>query len=190
MTRVAKGECSRPALVCSRAKSRGGCVYKAVPCEGVEETLRTRAAELVRDAPVAGEELRVEIEVVSTALDNIGEELEHLVAAVAAGGQAETLVAEIREWERQKGELEERLESLRQKQADTSNRLVERRLAELKEALEGGPLDIAAANRAMKLVADHVVVNWPETLLEIHWRFGGSKDLPGHCKDVSGMWPE
>lgn len=188
MTRVTKGsgdKAGQPYLVCTRAKSGSGCDYKAVHYSRIEDALIHNAAEIVSRAPVGtkGGELDRELENVEAALDNTEDAITYLLDFIEGGGEPnQTTRDRLAELEAEVDELGARRSELRERAAETSSKVIKRRLSELKTALTAKPLDRNRVNVALRTLVDRVVIDHEAGTLVIHWRHGGETE-------VSYTWP-
>lgn len=178
MTRVTKGSskrAGRPYLVCSRAKAGAGCEYRSVVLEDVERAIRERATELIfKDAMDEQDEdlirLQGELEAAQTEVRNYAD-------AVGGGSSSQTLLNRLVAAEERARHLTEAIAARVSHTQATREPLVEARMADLRDALTAEPFDVSSANTALRLCADHVVVEYRQGQLFVVWRHGGFTDL-------------
>lgn len=85
VTRVAKGDRSKPYLVCTKAKAGAGCKYEAIPYATIEGAFVDQLDDLCRDAPTSDADAQEAIEANETA---ISEATERLQRALRSKGKA------------------------------------------------------------------------------------------------------
>lgn len=180
MTRVYKGaKGGVPKLVCTRAKTGAGCNYHGVPVGQAEEALTRNAGWLVEQAPAGDDELDRTIEQHRVSLDVLDEHIGNLLRAIAEGAIGPAVNVRLGELETAKEILERRLSELEQQQSAQTGKLVERRLADLHDALTMRPWsawgaeDRQLANACLRQVVTAVVMNYRTGQLDILWKHGG-----------------
>jgi DNA invertase Pin-like site-specific DNA recombinase len=200
MTRVSKGSrarSGRPYLVCTSAKSGAGCTYKAVQCEIVERGVARLGEGIVSRASAAegSGELDATYNATIARIVEINEQLFRLTEAVATGAS--------RTIDRRIVELEEELLRLELRQVETRDRIdvshhafVQRRLANLGEALRdfsgggaGEPegegmsgnarsIQLQRANALLRTAVDGVTVDYRRKMLVFRWKHGKPTEEP------------
>lgn len=186
MTRVTKGARSRPAFVCTRAKSGAGCAYKGVRCDVIEAALYLSLPGALRGLEgAAGREAGLDAEAAAAqervdALENALEDLDYNLAQAqspAAMRRLERLVDQL------SANLEEAradLKRLQERQRFATGLTVQARVAKALEALqpaEGGR-STAAVNLALRSLFKRAVLDWPNTEIALDWTHGGTLVLP------------
>lgn len=177
MTRVNKGtraKAGKPYLVCAKAKAGAGCTYRAVPLHQIEEALRWHPADIVDGAAAVsdGSDLQGQRLEVWTAHSLEAEALENLLD-MAARAPSAALSQRIRATEARMDELKRKERELEARIAATHGSLVQRRLEQVKQALEADPLDVGKANVALRQVLSKVIVDYNEGALLLNWLHGG-----------------
>ena len=183
MTRVNKGSRGgRPYLVCAIAKAGAGCEYHAVRYPPIEEALLRDASWLTAETP-GDDALEAELAGVEESLDSVRRGLRRVLDAIQAGGETPSLRERLAELESNLRELEAEYHRLLEKREDMRGPLVEKRLEELREALEVEPLDRTKANTALRSAVDHAEIDYDTGAVRVMWKHGGES------KFVFGMPP-
>jgi DNA invertase Pin-like site-specific DNA recombinase len=173
MTRVWKGKRSAPKLVCAWAKVGGTCPYRSVSLADV-------TAALVRSAgnpfPSATAGLDTEIRDAEAALDATQEAIDNYAESIARTPSA-TLSKYLAGAEESAEKIKASLADLRAKAAQTDSLILQRRSARLKAALTAVPLDVAAANTALREVVSSVTVDYDRDALRMFWRHNGESEI-------------
>lgn len=175
MTRVSKGsrgKAGKAYLVCARAKVGAGCEYRAIPQEQLEVAIVAASGairEKAKQTATIADDLRqqvakakAELEQVEMRYANLSEEMQR-----SPSPQVRALfdnVAAVRE------QTESCLADLNRQMAAGGAHLVTKHAATAADALERSPLDIAAANAALRLVFNRAVISWRMDQVTLHWR--------------------
>ncbi len=178
MTRVSKGDPRRgglPKLVCTTAKAGAGCEYRSTSLSLVEYALRDSARELVYKDTL--EEQDPELDMLHERAAALGRNVANLVAALEQGSESPAILGRLRALEAEQREVTDGIRARTAHIADTREPLVERRLEDLRSALQAEPFDVEVANAALRLCASKVVVDFLSGNLLVHWRHGGVTDL-------------
>lgn len=188
MTRVTKGsgpKGGKPYLVCVKAKQGGGCTYKTVKLDLIEDALVGSAGMIVGEAPANGNEgdLQNQLVGLSEALDRNAEELEGLVEAYVSS-RSPAIQERLRKAEADRETLEAAHRELSERMESVQGPLLRKRLADLWEALGTKPLDIGKANLALRAMLSKVVVDYRSGTLDFEWKHGGWSGGPMYC------WPD
>lgn len=183
MSRVFKGggpKGGKAKLVCSAAKSRAGCSYKAVPVDEVEGALLDGWQHLLASTPAdsVAEGLTERRDNLAAALQAREEHLQDLAEAFdrnPSGNAArimQRVEAELRAMRDELDEAEERC-------AMADGGLISCRLGALQELMEDGEArqDRSVVNAAFKVLFARVVVDYREGALRFQWRQGGEATL-------------
>lgn len=172
MTRVNKGRGNGvPYLVCTTAKSGGGCRYRQVRIEGVEEAIRERASELfVSEMPAPDEALNVERDELEMQEHATLESIGRLLDEVERGGSSRALRERLSLQEEALVEIRTSLAKAKEKIGGDIRLSVERRLRSLVEMLERPDASPTAINSALRQTFSKCVVNYRTGCLEFHWR--------------------
>jgi len=172
MTRVNKGRGNGvPYLVCTTAKSGGGCRYRQVRIDGVEEAIRERASELfVSEMPAPDEALNVERDELEMQEHATLESIERLLDEIERGGSSRALRERLSLQEEALVEIRTSLAKAEEKIGGDVRLSVERRLRSLVEVLGRPDASPAAINNALRQTFSKCVVNYRTGCLEFHWR--------------------
>jgi DNA invertase Pin-like site-specific DNA recombinase len=173
MTRVFKGNGKKggvPKLVCVSAKAGFAfCEIHPVPLPLIEEAILRNADRFAVLVPNRDVELQSSIEAVDHELFETRHDLENLIGVLAKKPSA-AIEKRVRKMEGEADQLKAELADLRSKAEQTESRLVARRVERLEKALVAKPLDMAAANAALRECFEKVVVDYECGDLAIVWR--------------------
>lgn len=168
------------ALVCCRAKAEAGCKYKFVQLHLIEQALAVNADALAAEVPDTSAELGEEI----ATLEAQHRELEIRIydtAKLVAETPSKTLAQRIRDDE---AECDRILAEIARAQAQLqygSARRVRDSVTRMRAALQWhatDPGDAAGVNAALRECFEKIVVDYPRTRLELHWRHGQTTIVP------------
>lgn len=175
MTRVSKGEkgkAGKPFFVCTSAKVKAGCSYRAVSQHIVEQAF-IRDVELLGSlVPSKNLEMEDTIARVSDVWKSSLEEIAHLSDGVAQSGSP-TLVKALSAAEARCDALHEELKSLLAKAAASEPATQKLRLAELSKELSKSEPDVARINSLLRQVFQKIVIDYQEGCLRFVWQQGG-----------------
>ena len=179
MTRVMKGngkKGGKPKLVCTAAKSGARdldgtqfCTYTSVPLDAVEAALVWNADVFKRTVPARDPTLQADVEGYESELEVTLSQLENLLDVLSEKPSA-AIENRVRKLEAKADELRAELGDLRAKAEQSSSKLVTNRAERLNKALSTEPVDIAAANAALRECFSHVVVDYDDGDLICNWR--------------------
>lgn len=173
VTRISKGRWVY--LGCTTAHAKAGCTQPLVRYEAVAEAFIENAAAIVAEAPrgVDADEFEGLIVGADVVADELGEECQELLdeltrtkSAVVRARLAEKEAA----WEEAKAELRR----LRERREELATPQVRKRLAKLRETLRANPLNVPAANTAVKEALERVVIDPASSRLTLQWRHSDS----------------
>lgn len=179
MTRVTKGnrkKSGKPKLVCTRAKSGGGCKYHSVPLDEVEDAIIRKAAWLVDNIP-AGErrrELDEQADLIRAEIDGMELHLRELGEAVDRTGTSRVAAERLAKLGAEIDTAKAELEAIEERRRLVDGGLIRERaygFASAAQEFDGqhrGPL-----NAALKVLFEGVTVDYPNGQLVFHWRQGG-----------------
>jgi len=177
MTRVYKGKPPKGGtyLACATAKVGGDCEYHAVRYEPVETALLRDADRILDDAPAGDKGIDKQVENAEALLLHLHGQGENLLDAIAQRGISPTLSKRLLDVEQQVEAAREQYDTLLQQQADASEPLVARKIADLKAALRKKPLDRAVANALLRQLFSGIVVDYTgkTQTLTLNWKQGG-----------------
>ena len=184
MTRVSKGgstKSGKPYLVCAAAKAGAGCTYKAVSLTDVETALVLQRERLIGEIPAPvndGGDLRDELASLEAALAHDAEDIRNLAAAIARGPSV-ALRKALDDAEADHESVKRKRDDIQRRIAATQTPMLRHRFKMLNEALSAEPLDVGAANLALRAALSRVVVNYADRVnqLEMHWLHGGVSTL-------------
>jgi DNA invertase Pin-like site-specific DNA recombinase len=183
MTRVMKGERSRPTLVCASAKIGGDCKYVSVPLALIE-------AAFVRNAkmpiPRADNSIEQAIKEADAALDATLDSIETLLDQIERKPSL-ALRKRLDAHEAAGDRIRKNLADLQARAVETDSLLVRRRAARLKAALLTVPLNIGAANTALRETLTRVTVDYGARMLRLEWRHDGVTDIPYGFEDLGPL---
>lgn len=183
VTRVQKGERSKPKLVCTKAKY-GSCEggYQSVNVADVEAALREHGHAVVANAPLGEgtEALEAALEGTEAAFDAKSETLFQLIEELAT----EPSPAKRQAVRAAEGELEAIKADIEQLEADiiqNAPATVKARMAALERTLcpeEGdGPATPEELSQALQRACERVVIDWVSGSLLLDWRQGGQSRI-------------
>ena len=186
MTRVTKGSSRRagkPYLVCTKAKSGGGCQYKAVPLEPIEMALVEQADRIVGEVPPAqmADGLAKQAASIEARIDELTEEAKGLLSAVGRTN-SRTAVEELSAVETAIDEQRENLREIETQIIESRGPLIAGRLEQAKATLAEGAAN--ETNAVLKQLLTKVIVDYERGFLELLWRHGGESDLRFDARTV------
>ena len=173
MTRVNKGsekKRGKPYLVCIRAKTGAGCVYKAAPLHQIEDAIVEKAEEFLATMP--SEDAHLEEEWQRLLNSEVGHEeaISNTIDAIKAHGHSQALLGTLRQLEADRDEIKRKLIEVGEKAIAATTNRTKNTLDKLVEGLKAEPRDIPAINATMKQLFDRVEIDWPSGRLWFHWR--------------------
>jgi len=169
---------NRPYLVCSAAKPRGGCQNHPVPYEDVERCLVERRDEIVDTCPARdSKEIDQRLAGIEHAIRGAQKSLEHLLAAIQAGGRTTAVAHRIRDKEAELEDLRQQEAELIRRKSNIEGPALTLRLEELSAALAKLTEDRAPANVLLRDLLSRAVVDWRDGGLYLHWKHGGASRL-------------
>ena len=181
MTRVYKGKAPKGGvyLACAGAKEGHGCEYRAVRYEPVEAALLRDADRVLTEAPSGDTGIDKVVADTESLLLHLHDQAEHVLDAIAQHGISPALSKRLLEVEQQMDAAREEHDALLQQQADASELLVKRKIADLKAVLRKKPLNRAAANALLRQLFKGVVVDYTgkTQTLTLHWKQGGESTV-------------
>jgi chromosome segregation ATPase len=153
-----------------------------VRVDAVEEAIRERLPERLRDAPAGSRDAELDQQIVDAGeeLSRKAEELDNVERAIREGGEARRLVLMLQELEGEWEEARDTLRRLEARRAELAGRTVHSRIARAAEALggHGEPDNVAAINAALLAVFRRVVVDYEGGLLAFEYLHGGAVEVP------------
>lgn len=182
MTRVAKGNRSKPAYVCTRAKIGAGCEYRSVRCDAVQEALLRLLPGVLRNLEGATggvEGLDGAIGKATEQVDGLQERMDVLLDNLSYE-RSPAMVDRLRNLEAELRMAQEALQSLvERREAVTGLTVVaraERALAALEKPEE--QRSIPVINETLRRLFRKVTVDGPRGCMELEWTHGGTCRLP------------
>jgi DNA invertase Pin-like site-specific DNA recombinase len=178
MARVAKGARSRPAYVCSRAKSGAGCDYKSVKCELIEYALLQGLPARLRELEGAtGPEAGLDDAIIAAAgsVSGLQERIDVLLDNLSFE-RSPAMVQRLRDTEVDLQVAQEALQSLVERQAAVTGLTVQARVQRVLEALqpiEGEP-SVPVINQALRRIFRKAVIDYSTGRIELEWTHGGT----------------
>lgn len=199
-TRMSKGSKSRPSLVCSTAKNRAGCTYRAIPQEVLESAF---VDAIVRGVPGRKSEVRVleekitalkaQVEVVDGELSNLlevvksGERKNDEVLIETGQGWQYLLIHEMQAIEGRKRGLEEEIQLLRRKLQTAKPELVQALVTDLKETLATDRQNYKRLNDILLRLCSRVEIDYNRERMTVFYNHTDRitvVPLPGYKKIV------
>jgi DNA invertase Pin-like site-specific DNA recombinase len=167
-------------LVCSKGRYGAGCAYNTVSYKRLFSAFLTASKEwLLKDWPFAkeaGRALEEQIETLERDLDTTQDLLKTLKEGYKATSSS-TLLKDLTEAEAAKLDLSDRLAELRSQLDIVAEPLVDKRVQDLRAALEQEPLDIAKTNALLRAVFSGILLDPKEHCAEFVWRHGGESTV-------------
>ncbi len=185
MTRVNKGKRSRPTLVCVTAKSKGACIYKAVPVEHLHDAIRgvNMAYMLTEGMPAGDDRLQEEFDRLGAELGGIEDGIDRITDAIQEGKPHAPLMVRLEELEAVKSATRAALERVGGEiTAQLTNRL-QQAVGRLLDAIEAD--DMLEANKELRGVFFRAVVDWETGRLRWVWRHAPEVET-----ELMYAWPE
>ncbi|WP_421761657.1 recombinase family protein [Devosia sp.] len=182
MTQVAKGNRSRPVLVCSRAKVGAGCSYHSVPVEEIWAALHSHP--IAGTAPKGNTETQAAWERLEAARHGTVDHVTNLTKAIAEGGHSVALMDALAEAERELAGIEASARALADRARVETAKSVERRLGALQAALDNKETSAAALNTVLRENLSSVTVfpadpvNSTAASIAFLWLQGGQSSVP------------
>jgi DNA invertase Pin-like site-specific DNA recombinase len=166
-------------LVCAKAKIGAGCKkYRSVRYEQVEDAFLRNADWLLGTVP-AGDDGGVDEELERTEANIAGveDEIERLADAVQMDPSTSTLPQRLRAMEDELEALQRTQRELLQRQAEVAGPLVDRKLADLRAALEAETLDRARVNALLRQLLKSIIVDYRSGQIVFQWKHGGESEV-------------
>jgi DNA invertase Pin-like site-specific DNA recombinase len=163
-------------LACASAKQSGkDCTYHAVRYEPVEAAFLREADRVLNDAPAGDPSIDQAVENAENVLLALHDQVEKVLDAITQHGISAALSKRLLDVEQEVEAARTQLADLQQQQADASEPLVARKIADLKVVLGKKPLDRAAANALLRQLFSGVVVDYTgkSQALTLQWKQGG-----------------
>lgn len=160
MTRVMKGERSRPSYVCTKAKTGAGCAYRAVPVETVEAALVAyMGREIEAEWTASLDPMRQSVVHINGEETKLQKQIDRLTDLIADGHKSDAVLERL-------AKAEETLAFLRKARRDTRKRLAiaddataALRREQFAEIVTSFDLDRQAANLAARRWLNEVVID-------------------------------
>jgi len=172
MTRVSKGsgkKAGTPYYVCAKAKAGAGCTYKSVKVDMVESALLNTTDWWTVDVPFVENDAGTRIEQIDAAIEAIDTAIRNTVELLTTGPSV-ALRDRLRELEDEKERLEEEWGAVTAELQAASSRLLETRLAELREVLQADEIDRTRGNSLMKQLLTSVTIDYEGGTLLLEWK--------------------
>jgi DNA invertase Pin-like site-specific DNA recombinase len=187
MTRVQKGKKSRPALVCTAAKSGAGCEYKSVRYEALEGRLLRVLPGILREREglEAVEWHEGEVFHAHEAVFQLQEEVENLLDALGQH-RSPALLERLAGRENALQEARAELRLLEERRDQHAGPVLGSRIARAAAALEASELNRAEVNLALRGLFKRAVINWPRGTIDLEWSAGGVCHV--HYGWTAGPW--
>jgi hypothetical protein len=169
VTRINKGQWVY--VVCAAAHAKAGIhKYESVPYHEAEAEVRRLIEEIVEEAPRGNDttQLDTEIQQLKAAID-AGEDRERELLEVRIADKSTAAERALRRAERELEEAKDSLRKLLERRDTRTSTNVKMRLAAVEKALTSEPMDIEAANKALRTAVRKMIMRPQEGRLEIHW---------------------
>jgi DNA invertase Pin-like site-specific DNA recombinase len=169
VTRVSKGQ--HVYLVCSAANAKAGtCKYESVPYQGAEEALCENIGHTIELAPRGTNTAEIErdIEQRQVELDAADQAIEELLQTVITDKSMAARRA-LQDAEQKRDAMERALRELRDRRDALTSTNVRARLAAVESALAQSPIDVEAANKALRTAVRRMIMKPQEGTLDIYW---------------------
>lgn len=199
MTRVTKGSGSKagkPFLVCTVAKSGGGCRYRAVPLDEVESAIIANARWLADSGPPMStmDEIEKQLEAIQAKIQEAEGIRDNFVEEIGRGNSSRAIRIGL-------GRIERFLEKIQDQNEWTMNRLSAARNAsstrvrsDLVKLVEADDRDPGALNLVLRQMFSQVVVMYGSGYLELWWKIGSRSIIrflePETLSKVPEQWRE
>jgi DNA invertase Pin-like site-specific DNA recombinase len=169
ITRVHKGE--HVYLVCAAAHAKAGtCKYESVPYHEAEGEMRRLVHRILDDAPRGNDtaEMDDKIGQLKVAVD-AGEDRVRELLELTITDKSRAAKQALQSAERGLEAAEESLRKLLERRDTLTSTNVKMRLAAVEKALTSEPMDIEAANKALRAAVHRMIMRPQEGRLEIQW---------------------
>ncbi|MEX2109840.1 MAG: recombinase family protein [Gemmatimonadaceae bacterium] len=180
MTRMNKGKglTQWHYLVCTAAKTGAGCLYELLRYGQVEDAFLRNVEYLVGTAPAGdnGKQIDKDMAMIERNLEGLETMWEKARTSLVRAPSA-ALAAHIRDVEIERDTLVEQRDELLERRAETSGRLVQSKLSELRDAATAEPLNRTLVNSLLRQTISSVDVDSENGLLLFHWKHGGESEL-------------
>lgn len=183
MQRVSKGSGRKGGLaylVCSRAKSGGGCQYRGVKMRDVEQALAEQAVEIREGLATdkgTGREIEQELVGVDEEIDQIAAARDRLIEAIEKGTESTGMRDRLAQKEQHLEQLQERQRQLREQWATIDPERVTKQRDDLARALLAYEWERNEVNRLARQVAQSVTIDYTTGTMQWYWHAGGSTGL-------------
>lgn len=181
MTRVNKGSGGgKTYLVCAKAKAGGGCRYRGVPYQPVEDAFIQSAGILIATAPAGdgGEEIDERIDYLEATMSAIDDFIEDIFRGIEAGGPATPSEREkLRALEGEREQKQQELDDLYQRRSEVAGTLVAQRMDALGDAMGSSPVDRKRVNVLLRQLFAGIAVDYRRGCLSFQWKHGGESEV-------------
>ena len=187
MTRVSKGKNGgRPYLVCTVAKAGGGCRYKQVRIDYLEEAFLDKIKELERQLPAADADMNDRWEELLRDTRDRTFEIENVLRAVEETGHSKALLGRLAKLERMQEETQNEISELAGRIGDALTKRTKQTVTELVEQCTLNPPNIRRINAIMRQLFTSVEVDFLRGELWFHWKHSDDQSkiiysLPEHA---------
>lgn len=176
MTRVMKGNRSKPFLVCTKAKMGAGCEYAAVKYEDIENVLLTEYRAILDGMPHADTHLAITLRQAQVDLDATEDKAEEL-ARLLERHPSETVAKRLATIEAGVREARDKRDALAHRAAQSERRAVSLKVKNLGIAFRTNPLDRRRINAGLRELLTAVTVDYTMGFLGFAWRAGGESSV-------------
>ncbi len=182
MTRVAKGNRSRPTLVCRAAKIGAAKHYRSVPYELVERTVLGQFGAILDGMPHPNEQVEQELSAARAAVDGQEARLAALLDTLERH-PSDSLAKRVQDAEVALKAQREALDDIETRAAHLDSKAIRLRCEALGVAIRARPVDRARINAALRELVESVTIDYNTGHMRFRWRSGGESS-------VIFMWPD
>jgi len=170
MTRVSKNKAKGWVyLVCTKAKSKAGCQYKAVRYDAVEQAVLERGTDLFLDLPSSGaSDLDNQLQSIEEHISDLSERGKNLLDELAMN-PSPSIRDRVRTLDQEIEVARTERTAIKEMMAQSSGPLIAQRVERAKEALTATSVDRTTINRTLRELFSEVVVDYKTGFLELQW---------------------
>lgn len=170
-------------LLCSNAKTGGGCSYITLRYRDVENALVNGATALLGECPVGDSPLDSEIRDLDAQRAGVGDAIARLLTEIQEGRGSPLVSQRRRDLEAHLKAIDARLRELQDEAGGLTPAGIAARVRRLAESLQRDPIDRSEVNRCIKETFKRIEVDVEGGTLTFEWIHGGE-----HTMQVA--WPK
>lgn len=173
------GKNGNPYLVCNRAKTGAGCVYRSVVLSEVERCLVDRASQLRETMPASAQregEIDDELDSLEMTIAGAEENIDTLIDQLAHS-PSPAIRERIRSLESDIHLKKTQRDALLAARAQASAPMLGKRVDTLVSSLSASALDIPAINHQLRQLVEAVEIDWRWGKVVLQWHHGGTSEL-------------